>query len=172
MEVLKSIGDKELLCFEVGDVVDGCPEIRYINIWVNNMLITSYDNVAFVPGIISAAKSESIENRNILRFERFFNGLNVPEIHQYILEKRMKGDDSGVSDYDLFPEYQMLDWGPITDNIMCFIVPYHEKTYLTFQFIGNLEERNDKDVVYFKEITLDYLSERVDELITELSSLD
>ncbi len=153
---MKIIGDKNIVAFGIGDNIDQSDDMCYIDIWIANKHVTSYDNIAYLPAIISSVIDEQESQKRLNLFEIYFENLSIAEIHQFILNTRVFSCDSAPKDHEVFPEHQVFDWGPNTDHVISFLVNYKGSMYITLQFIGDVEERDDKDNVYYAAITWEY----------------
>lgn len=153
-----SIGEQKSLKIEVGDFVDESKELCYIDIWIAGEKITLTDNVAFIEAIKSTVEDDFYSEKNLSRFEKYFTDKNIPEIHKFIVSTR----DSKSSNYDiendeLFRVHQVFDWGPNTDDVLCFFIIFESNAYITFEFVdSSLNERNvfftRIDVAFYKQI--------------------
>lgn len=164
------IGNKEILIFDVGEKVDDSPDLCYLDIWIAGRRTTTFDNIAFKAGIISAAKHDLEKERDLSKYKNYYDKMSVVDIHQFILSTRNDASSNyNLENDELFLEHQAFNWGPNTDNITSFLIEQNGDTYLTVQFYNNLEDRKDKDVVYYTEIEYGYYKAALEQLIKELT---
>ena len=130
------IGDKNAFAIDVGVNYQG-NQIRKIDVVINNQYVCVDDNSAFVPQFITslAFDIEQLKKADFNKFDNYFEGLTVPEIHEFILNTRTEGaEEFDLEDDQIYPLHCFLDWGPTTDNISSFLIPKNKEMYLTHQF--------------------------------------
>lgn len=164
------IGNKEILAFDAGSKLPGQDELCYLDIWVIGNLANIDRNVIFMPEIVSAAIDEEVLRRDLARFEPFYRGKSVKEIHQYIVKSRLEPSHDDPDDMELFMEHQIMNWGENTDGFIAFVIEKEGKMYLTFQYSDDIDKEPDKQNIYFSEIDINYCNTVFKELGENLSS--
>ena len=97
------------------------------------------------------------------RFQTYFKGLTVEGIHQFILSTRDENSENyDLEDDDIFPNHRILDWGPNTDTVFCFIVKVGVQLYLTMCF------DREENKVFSCPLTKKYFTETLKALFCEL----
>jgi hypothetical protein len=147
------IGDKLKIGFNVGGIVDNCSELKEIEIWVAGQLVTFKDNIAHISSLAHNAQYDAERIKNLNKFEHYFIGKNEKEIHQFILGTRLSDIEFKDSD-EMFYEHQILDWGPNTDDVICFLVQANGKLFITAEFFYENES-----AIYSVEIDEQALNE-------------
>jgi hypothetical protein len=165
-----SIGKKEALLFEIGDLVDDSKELRFVDIWVAGKKITVRDNIAYIDAMVEAAKDDLMKVRDLERYQRYFVGKSVKEIHSFIVSTRQEGSPNyGLESDGFFLEHQIFDWGSNTDDALCFLVECLGKTYLTLELICNIDEKTKQGSIYSAQIDKEYIDQILKKFIGCLS---
>lgn len=55
-QMMKEIGNKNTLCFVIGDKKSG--DLQEVDIWASNNLLTTADNMAYLPLFIFSLQAE------------------------------------------------------------------------------------------------------------------
>jgi len=158
------IGNKDVIGFELGEKVDGSPDLFEFEIWVLNEQVTCIDNIAYLKSVLHYIKYDIEPNRNISKFKKYFESLTAESAHEFILSTR----DPDSKNYDLendeiLPNQQYLNWGPNTDNVSCFAVPKDDGVYITLGFFqpenkaGNIKTK-DVDLSQFNQILREFIA--------------
>ncbi|WP_445777011.1 hypothetical protein [Shewanella sp.] len=140
------IGDKLKVGFNVGEIVDDCIELKKIEIWIAGQLVTFRDNIAHISSLAHSAQNDAERTRNLQRFNHYFIEKNETEIHQFIMGTRLSDIEFQDSD-EMFYEHQIFDWGPNTDDVICFLVEFNGQLYITAEFF-----RENESVIYTVKI--------------------
>jgi hypothetical protein len=121
------IGSKAKFAFILGSFSG---EMRAAEVWVGGKNVTPFDSSAYVPGLLSAlTRSERTlkEELNFLRYEALFFGLSVEEAF-------LKLSQAGSPELEqAWSHLRFADWGPTTDDFLCFLIPVQSKLYLACQ---------------------------------------
>ena len=120
-----------------------------VDIIVGDRTITLRDNFVFVPGFTCAMEysvhyyAQSID---WLLPDPAIDGMNLPEAHLYYLH-----NDRSRS---------CFDWGPTTDDISSFLVPFNNAIYLTyFLYSENPDYKTNPPIIRSEKLHyLDFLS--------------
>ncbi len=135
------LGRKEIVGGKVGKTLADSRDLREIEIWVAGVLVTQRDGIAHIPSLSGIAFSESEKVRDFARFNHYFHGKDEKEIHKFILDTRISDFDFKDSD-EIYAEHQVFDWGTNTDYVMCFLVPYREKLFITI----SLDDEKESEI--------------------------
>ena len=118
------IGSKESF-----GIILGAPEagpLRAAEVWVGGWSITPNDSSAYVPSFSTAlaASARCLRTElNFLRYEEFFVGMRVEEA----VQKFVSASPALAS---VWASLRFADWGPTTDDFLCFLLPLGGKLYL------------------------------------------
>jgi len=148
------VGNKAQIGFNVGDNVDGSPDLKEIEIWVAGQLVTFRDNIAHISSLAQYAIADAEKSRDLKRFSHYFIGKSETEIHQFILATRLS-DIEFVDSDEMFYEHQILDWGPNTDDVVCFLVECNNRLFITVELF--CDAGNSQNTIYSIEINEDEL---------------
>lgn len=154
-----NIGHKDIIRIEIGEGIDGSPDLFKLDVWLLGQHITTTDNIAYLKSVIAQAEIDLIENRDLKRFANYFKGMSAQEAHNFILSTR----DSEAENYDIendqiYPNQQILNWGPNTDNVACFLVPLGNSIYATIEH-HDTEEKTGS--IFAGEIDLSLFNETI-----------
>jgi len=98
--------------------------IRTVEIWAGGKTLTPHDTSVYLPSFVHALVSTERrlkEQLNFLRHEPLFLGLSATEAFQRIAESETPQLEQAWADL------RLLDWGPTTDDFLCFLLPIHGK---------------------------------------------
>ena len=140
---MKSFGERSKFSIELGEIdPDSDSLLRIVDVYAAGQLLTTIDNVAYIPTFISSvnddlewAMSDPITERGLIPFPE----LDIIENHKKILE---------LAKYDnkLHLLHRFMDWGPTSDNISVHMFRNDGLAYIPFSF--NDENGDREDVVY------------------------
>jgi hypothetical protein len=124
---MTSIGSKAKFAVILGS---SSGEMRTAEVWVGGKNVTPFDSSAYVPGFLAAlTRTERTlkEELNFLRHEALFFGLCVEEAF-------LKLSQAGSPELEqAWSDLRFADWGPTTDDYLCFLLPVLGKLYLACQ---------------------------------------
>jgi hypothetical protein len=116
------IGDKSRLAFVTSPYEDHPTSSSLtVDIIVGGRTLTLRDNIASVPEFTCAmeyAVQYYAQSIDWLLPDPAIDGMNLPEAHLYY--------------YDNDRSRTCFDWGPTTDDISSFLIPYNNTIYLTY----------------------------------------
>ncbi|WP_116001309.1 hypothetical protein [Roseateles depolymerans] len=124
---MKVIGSTSQFAMHFGESTD---QLRTVEVWVQGKSITPFDSSAYVPGFSAAlARSENAlkKDLNFLRYESLFLGLSVEEAFLKLAEA------SSPHLEQAWLSLRFADWGPTTDDFLCFLIPVGGRLYLACQ---------------------------------------
>jgi hypothetical protein len=110
-------------------IILGAPDVaslRSVEVWVGGWSITPNDSSAYVPSFSTALAASARRLRtelNFLRYEELFLGMSVEEAIHKLVSASPAVASAWVS-------LRFADWGPTTDDFLCFLLPLRGKLYL------------------------------------------
>jgi hypothetical protein len=114
-------GSKDHFAIVVGQFAG---HLRTVEIWVNGTNLTSNDALVYLPSFVYAMASTEHRLKkqlNFLKHEGLFLGLGVEEAFHRVASQEFP---------DAWAELRVFDWGPTTDDYLCFLLPVHGQLYL------------------------------------------
>ena len=116
------IGDKSRLAFVTSPYEDhSTASALTVDIFVGGRTLTIRDNIAYVPGFTCAMEYSVRYYAKAIDWllpDPAIDGMNLTEAHLYYYYN----DRSRTC----------FDWGPTTDDISSFLIPYNDTIYLTY----------------------------------------
>ena len=149
------IGNPEMLAFEIAQPVDASDVLKTIEIWACGQRVTALDNIAHVSSVAGCALWDAQKERNLRKFDHYFSGKSVEEIHAFILSLRHPDITFELGD-KIWENHQILNWGPNTDNVVSFLVEKEGITYITLEF-SRAPEHSPAGAVYKSQTDLAYI---------------
>ena len=123
------------MAIEVGDKVENSSDLFLFEIWFLGRHVTCVDNIAYLKAVIVQAEDDLIENRNLYKHSAYFSNMTPVEAHNFILSTRdPESPNWDIEDDTIYLNHRVLDWGPNTDNVSCFLIPIKEVIYATLEF--------------------------------------
>lgn len=116
-----TFGSKESVALVVGS--PAWP-IREVEVWVAGQNLSVQDSSAHLPSFVASMASTQAgfqAQLNFLQHENHFFGLGVEEAFSKVVSQALP---------DMWAALRVLDWGPTTDEWLCFLLPIHGKLYL------------------------------------------
>lgn len=111
---MRIIGSKE----KIGFVVDrSAPHGIAVEIWANNACLTPYDRHPYLPAFLPHLVRTEARLRQIESFTRHENELTGMTVEDAF------GLLAGQGSAGLNNALRCLDWGPTTDDVLCFLIP-------------------------------------------------
>lgn len=87
--------------------------------------------------------------------------LSLEAAHRFILSTRDENSENyGLEEDDLFVNHQVFNWGPNTDNVLCFLINERGQLYLTIS--------DDSEQILKAPITKEYFVNTLHQLSVEL----
>lgn len=117
-------GSKERFAILVGSFVGS---LRTVEVWAGGKNLTPYDTSVYLPSFVHALASTERrlnEPLSFLAFEPLFLGLSAAEAFQ-----RVAAPDSPQLE-QAWAKLRVIDWGPTTDDFLCFLLPIKGKLEL------------------------------------------
>lgn len=117
-------GSKDRFAILVGPTIGS---LRTVEVWAGGKSLTPHDTSVYLPSFVHAlASTESrLEKQlNFLRHEPLFLGLSATEAFQRIATAESPQLEQA------WPELRLIDWGPTTDDFLCFLLPIQGKLQL------------------------------------------
>lgn len=131
------IGDKSIVAFELGSKYGGSEDLYELEIWVINERVTCVDNIAYLKSLIHYISYDYESDQDISKYKKYFEDLSVEAAHKFILSTRdSESVFYDIEDDKIYPNQQYLDWGPNTDNVLCFAIPKDDGIYMTLEFMS------------------------------------
>jgi len=130
------IGNKSTFAFDIGQKRLET-QLRTVDIVIDNRYVCCDDNTVFLPQFIASLEYDidRIVENDWNKYHEYIKGKSIGEIHEFILRTRTEGTkEYDIEDDKIYPLHSLLDWGPTTDNLCCFIISWNDKYYLTYQF--------------------------------------
>jgi len=130
------IGNNSTFAFDIGQEQLET-NLRTVNIVIDNRYVCCDCNSAYLPQFIASMENDidRIAKNDWNKYHKYFEGKSISEIHEFILRTRTEeSKEYDIEDDKIFPLHNFLNWGPTTDNLCCFIVPWNNKYFLTYQF--------------------------------------
>ena len=165
------IGNKSTFAFDIGEQDLGT-ELRTVDIVIGNQYVCCVDNSAFVPQFITSMQRDvnRILKNDWTRYQKYFEGKSISEIHEFILRTRTEGtEEYDIENDNIYPLHNFLNWGPTTDNLCCFIIAWNDRHFLTYQF-WRPEHPNKSEIgkIQNVEIELTEIIKTIEEAIAAL----
>jgi len=165
------IGNKTTFAFDIGQRRLGS-ELRTVDIVIGNRYVCCDDNSAYLPQFIASMQFDinRIAENDWKKYHRYFERKSIREIHEFILRTRTEGAEEYDIEYDnIFPSHNFLNWGPTTDNLCSFLIPWNGRYYLTFQFWRH-EHSNKSEIgkIQNVQIELSEIAKTIKETIAVL----
>jgi hypothetical protein len=154
---VKVIGSKAKFAMLLGA---SSGQLRTIEVWVHGKNITPIDSSAYIPGFsvaLASTERRLKQELNFLRFEALFFGQSVEEAFSRLAE---------ASSPELEQAWSLLrfaDWGPTTDDYLCFLIPVQGKLYLACR-------ENSTKVVHAAQVVPHDLTSVLEGVLHELST--
>ena len=129
------IGNKETICFELGErAIEGSPDLFKFDVWLIGHHITYVDNVAYLKCVVSVIECDLADEVKLKRYADYFIGMSPEEAHRFIVSTR----DTNSEKYDIegdeiYPNQNILNWGPNSDNVTCFVIPINGRFVVTLE---------------------------------------
>lgn len=156
-----TFGHKDSFAIEIGESIAGSQGLFALNIWLLGHHVTRVDNVAYLETVLAQAQKDLVENRNLERFSRYFTGRSVVEAHLFIQSTRDEESCHFDIEDDIYAQQQILNWGPNTDNVACFLIPIAGTLYATVQFYDSEGEEGifygKMDAAYFHSVVQGFI---------------
>ncbi len=143
--------------------MSGSSELYELDIWLLDHHITSIDNVAYLKSVVYQAEGDVVGAHDLYKFSKYFQNMSAKEAHKLILSTR--DPESEFYDFEndeVYPNQQVLNWGPNTDNIACFLIPIDGSVYITVEHyyppteIGTVFSKQI-DVAYFDSVLKEFI---------------
>jgi hypothetical protein len=158
-----NIGRRDIIEIEIGKRIDGARDLFEFDVWLMGHHITRIDNVAYLKSVIAQAEDDLIKNRDLNTFSKYLQGMSAQEAHKFILSTRDTESESfDIENDQIYPNQQILNWGPNTDNVVCFLVPLDRLTYVTIQYCDTAGEAG---VIFTGKIDLSFFNKAIEEFI-------
>lgn len=116
-----TFGSKNSFAIVIGDA--SWPSC-IVEVWAAGQNLSSFDSSAYLPSFInSLAKAQCYlkEQLNFLEFEDYFRELSVEDAFFWLESQEQP---------EVWRKLRALDWGPTTDDYLCFLLPIRRKLYL------------------------------------------
>ena len=157
------IGNKEIIAIEVGDKVQDSPDLFLFEIWFLGRHITCVDNIAYLGPVLVQAEHDILENRNLNQHAAYFSNMSPVEAHQFILSTRdPESPNWDIEDDTIYLNHCILNWGPNTDNVSCFLIPIKGVIYATLQFWDSESYKNE---IFYSAIDVQQFNNVIKEFI-------
>lgn len=117
-------GSKDRFAILVGPYVGS---LRTVEVWAGGKSLTPHDTSVYLPSFVHAlvsTKSRVEKPLNFLRHEPLFLDLGVEEAFERIASAESPQLEQAWS------ELRVIDWGPTTDDFLCFLLPIQGKLQL------------------------------------------
>jgi hypothetical protein len=151
-----TVGRKEKFAFELGPQ---CGQMKHIAVWIAGQNLSSYDYFAYLPGFLAALNATAAKlklNPNHRQYEGEFLGLGVEaafiqlrDANSSALERAWAG-------------LRFADWGPTTDDFLCFLLPLNGHLYIACQ-------RSELDEIHCEQVTPYELFQTIESAIHEVT---
>lgn len=129
------IGNKDVLAIEIGDKIRDSHDLFLFEIWFLGQHVTCVDNIAYLKAVLAQAEDDILEYRDLNQHAAYFSNMTPVEAHEFILSTRdPESPNWDIEDDTIYLNYSVLNWGPNTDNVCCFLIPIKEVLYATLQF--------------------------------------
>jgi hypothetical protein len=136
------IGDVNALAIETGEFRGR--GIRRVDIWIAKKWLTCNDNSAYLPTFCPDVEDAIWWLYSDPQLELPFSGLSVTENHIRVRAERGKSRE----------RHRFFNWGPTTDNVICFLFRHLASLHLTFEFWrDNHHDSTDMGRVFTVAIT-------------------
>jgi len=127
---VRIIGSKDTLAIALGPQ-DG--QTKLVEVWVGGANLSQQDSAAYLPSFLPAlqATERALKARlNYLQHEGPFLGLGVEEA---FIKLR---DATSAELENAWSKLRFADWGPTTDECLCFLLPVQGRLYVACQRPG------------------------------------
>ena len=121
---MQVFGSKDRFAILVGP---SAAPLRTVEVWAGGKSLTPHDTSAYLPSFVHALASTERhlkEQLNFVRHEPLFLGLSATEAFQRIAEP------NSLEFEQAWEELRLIDWGPTTDDFLCFLLPIQGKVHL------------------------------------------
>ncbi len=151
-----TIGNKTTFAIDLGQQLIGT-ELRTVDIVISKQYVCSDDNSAYVPQLIASMQFDidRISENDWNKYHKYFKSKSISEIHEFILLTRTEeSKEFNIEDDTIYPLHNILNWGLTTDNFCCFIIPWNDKYYLTYQLLRPVHH-NKSEIVKIKSVQIE-----------------
>ncbi|UMR29757.1 hypothetical protein MJ904_22380 [Massilia sp. MB5] len=124
-----TFGSKDSFAMQIGDA--SWPSCT-VEVWAAGQNLSSFDSSAYLPSFLNSLTCELCylkEQLNFLAFEDCFRELSVEDAFRWLESQERP---------EVWDKLRILDWGPTTDDYLCFLLPIRRKLYLACK--GNESE--------------------------------
>ncbi|MGW8600510.1 hypothetical protein ACWGLB_16445 [Streptomyces sp. NPDC055893] len=152
------LGDRFRFAAAVGEPGPLCR----VDLWAAGKWLTCDDNMAYVPAFRRAVLDTCAWLRSGEGSPLPFPGLSAEATHRRLMARAMDDADPEVepeaepeADYEQRSRFQVLHWGPTTDNVIAHLFREKDDLVITLEFWREEHLRNhpeDSGVVYVVEI--------------------
>jgi hypothetical protein len=138
-------GSRDVLRFDVAPKDVESAKMRRIDIHALNLHLTERDNTVYVPNFIFRLDRALVSFRKNTRFEQrpdVFGELGPKEIHLIFMD----GSDEYPDPLDFSSLYEFLQFGDTTLHVASFLIPAHNRVYLTCEIGGHQGNATTRDI--------------------------
>lgn len=116
-----TFGSKDLFALVVGE--PSWPN-RAVEVWIGGVNLSSFDSSAYLPSFIhsmTTMRNKLRDQLNFLTHESDLGGTGVEGAFLRLASQELP---------QAWSDLRVLDFGPTTDDFLCFLVPVHGRLYL------------------------------------------
>lgn len=124
---MRIVGSKDAVGFVFEE---HSPEGIAVEIWAGGQCLTPCDTFPYLPAFLPSLQASEAQLRRpspFLGYEGALSGHSIPDAFALLAS-------DGVP--ELHRALRWLNWGPTTDDVLCFLVPLAGKLHLTWKLQG------------------------------------
>lgn len=129
------IGNPKVFAFDVADRSEN--GLLVVNIYIGNRSVCSDDCSVFLPSYVNDIEYSlnALSKNDYEKYASYLVHKSYEGIHRFIYSTRSEGAENyGIENDEIYPLYSFMDWGPTTDNLVCFVFPHNDELILTYEF--------------------------------------
>lgn len=124
---MRIVGSKDAVGFVMGEHQ---PEGIAVEVWAGGQCLTPFDALPYLPAFLPRLQASEAQLRHPSTFLRHEGELSEHSIQDAFALL------AGEAAPELHRALRWLDWGPTTDDVLCFLVPSAGKLHLTWKMQG------------------------------------
>jgi hypothetical protein len=118
------VGRKESVAFEVGSRIDGSPDLRTVDIWLDGLRATYFDNSAYLPSFLYALSRE-LASLSVPGQRNHKKIASAADARKFYFKRRRPLDRNVV-------RYEIFSLGETTDDVRAFAFTHDDNVFIVF----------------------------------------
>ncbi|MBP2586984.1 hypothetical protein J3A78_007462 [Streptomyces sp. PvR006] len=164
------LGDRFRFAAEVGEPGPLCR----VDLWAAGKWLTCDDNMAYVPAFRHGVLDTVARLRSGEGSPLPFAGLSAEDTHRRLTARAMDDAEAEAeADYEQRSRFQVLHWGPTTDNVIAHLFREKDNLVITLEFWREEHLRDhpeDAGAVFVVEIQVQEFVRILDGIVTALGT--